>query len=186
MTVGVPSMHARPRARHVIMPTVTPIEELAWDVKRARQRTDAERAEVARYIADLMEPLVGMRLLVGVEPDCDEDVIYGPVLVPARDDSDRVWTGIILGNAVGAPPDEEVMYSIILFPFVDGRRAEPDSLRSFSARLGSSGPEVYASGSIDEYGEWDIIETPLDCRDFTVTPQLVDAARALGLMRKDD
>lgn len=179
-------MYAQLRTRRVIMPSVTPIEELAWDVKRARHRTDAERAEVARYIADLMEPLVGMRLLVGVEPDSDKDVIRGPVLVPERDDSDRVWTGIVLGNAVGAQPDEEVMYSIILFPFVDGRRAEPGTLRSFSARLGPNGPEVWASGSADDYGEWEVIETPLDSRDFTVTPELVDAVRALGFARVDN
>lgn len=179
-------MHASPRTCRVTMPTVTQIERLAWDPTRARQRTDAERAEVARYIADLMEPMVGMRLLVGVEPDCEEDVMRGPALVPERDDAERVWTGLLLGNAVGDPLDEEIMYSIILLPFVGGRREDAGTLRAFSTRLGPNGPEVWASGSTDDYGEWEIVEKPLDYADFTVTPELVDAVRALGLEREDD
>ncbi len=163
------------------------VERLAWDVSVARQRSAAERSRVARYLVDLFEGEIGVELTVGVSEACEEDVLRGCVVQthPAIE-GDPVWIGRLMGNIVGY--SEAMAYSVVLFRFIDDHRVasrgpDDDGLRWFSAMWDAEGLRVWDVGSMDDYGEWESIQSPMHAvEEDELSSEILAALARHGVM----
>ncbi|MEM9075234.1 MAG: hypothetical protein AAGE52_42450, partial [Myxococcota bacterium] len=137
------------------------LERLAWDSATASRRSAAERERVARYIVEVLAPTVGFDLEVGLSHHEEPGILNGCVVQRSgtrRQPAAReVWLGRMMGNQ---SVNESVAYSVVLFPFREGKRMGT-RLRSVSA-MWTGTVEIWNSGTTDKYDEWAYVASFLD------------------------